>query len=104
MLCDRCKKNEATVHIKEFHNGACKTFHLCHECARQKNDESADLNGLGVNLAEVLFNIEKFAQQVNASSNEPGKSDEPTEITCPVCHWTASMIKNSGGRLGCPEC
>ena len=28
MLCDKCKKNEATVHIKEIHNGVSKTIKL----------------------------------------------------------------------------
>ena len=104
MLCDKCKKNEATVHIKEIHNGVSKTIHLCHECAQQKENGSplSGLDGLGVNLAEVLFNIEKFAQSVKSGSDAP--TGQERELTCPNCHWTASMIKTSGGKLGCPEC
>lgn len=104
MLCDKCKKNEATVHIKEIHNGVGKTIHLCHECARQKDGDSplGGLDGLGVNLAEVLFNIEKFAQSVKSGSDAPAGQEE--ELACPQCHWTASMIKTSGGKLGCPRC
>ena len=106
MLCDKCKKNEATVHIKEFHDGACRTMHLCNECARRKDSELplGEQNDLGVNLAEVLFNIEKFAKTVQAAPPGQPEGGKDAELACPKCHWTASMIKDSGGKLGCPEC
>ena len=64
MLCDKCKKNEATVHIKEFHNGKCKDFHLCNECA-SAGETDQTLPGIGFNLAEVLFNVNKIREKVN---------------------------------------
>ena len=106
MLCDKCKKNEATVHIKEINGGVSKTIHLCHECARRKNEDSPlnVLDGLGVNLAEVLYNIEKFAQSVKSGEGDHSEQEKTAELTCPQCRWTASRIKETGGRLGCPEC
>ena len=69
MLCDICKKNEATVHIKEFHNGQCETHHLCAECAGKKDD-----------------------------------ADELPAAVCPECSWTTAKIRESNGKVGCPEC
>ncbi|MBC7195602.1 MAG: hypothetical protein H5U37_08105, partial [Caldisericia bacterium] len=33
MLCDICKKNEASIFITELINGEKKTLNLCFECA-----------------------------------------------------------------------
>ena len=33
MLCQYCKKNEATTHIKRVINGEATESHLCHRCA-----------------------------------------------------------------------
>ena len=35
MLCDNCKKNEATIHIKEVHDGKVVASNLCADCARE---------------------------------------------------------------------
>ena len=99
MLCDKCKKNEATVHIKEFHNGKCKDFHLCNECA-SAGETDQTLPGIGFNLAEVLFNVNKIAEKIN-----PEKSESPAETqVCPICSWTAEKIRKNDGKVGCPTC
>lgn len=98
MLCDKCKKNEATVHIKEFHNGKCKDLHLCSECSAGEVDQA--LPGFGFNLAEVLFNVNKIAEKIN-----PEKNTDPEEtLVCPVCSWTAEKIRKNDGKVGCPAC
>ena len=99
MLCDKCKKNEATVHIKEFHNGKCTDIHLCDECA--KTDENApNIPGIGFNLAEVLFNVGKLANKI--SGQPPAPQEDKT--VCPVCAWTPEKIRQHNGKLGCPAC
>ncbi|MBE6378969.1 MAG: hypothetical protein E7051_09180 [Lentisphaerae bacterium] len=98
MLCDKCKKNEATVHIKEFHNNKCTDLHLCQECASQHGPSDL-LSGLGFNLADVLMNVDKIASQMKPSGNE----NKDTAV-CPACHWTADKIAKNDGKLGCPEC
>ena len=37
MLCQNCKKNEATMHIKRVINGEATESHLCHNCAQSMN-------------------------------------------------------------------
>ena len=33
MLCEKCKENEATVHMTQFMDGRVGSVHLCEECA-----------------------------------------------------------------------
>ena len=70
MLCDKCKKNEATVHIKEFHNNKCTDLHLCQECASQHGPSDL-LSGLGFNLADVLMNVDKIKKKPTFSPKTP---------------------------------
>ena len=100
MLCDVCKKNEATVHIKEFHNGQCETHHLCAECAGKK-EENGDFGSLGFKLSEILFSNVMPGKKTAAAAEE----ENPTPDTvCPVCAWDSGKIRKSGGKVGCPEC
>lgn len=38
MLCERCKKNEANVHISKNINGKATELHLCENCARESGE------------------------------------------------------------------
>lgn len=98
MLCDKCKKNEATVHIKEFHNNKCTDLHLCNECAG-KHAPAELLSGLGFNLADVLMNVDKIATHLNSANGEKKET-----LICPVCKWSTEKIAKNDGKLGCPEC
>lgn len=100
MLCDVCKKNEATVHIKEFHNGQCETHHLCAECAGKK-EQNGELGALGFKLSEILFSSVIPHKKSAEPENEPA---EESAAVCPVCAWDTGKIKKSGGKVGCPEC
>ena len=96
MLCDNCKKNEATVHIKEFHNGQCETHHLCAECASKK-EQQGDFGSLGFKLSEILFNPEKLEKFIH----EKPENAEPDSIAvCPECSWTTAKIRESSGKVG----
>ena len=106
MLCDICKKNEATIHIQEIINNSKKAMHLCSECAMKKsqNDPSFDLGGF--NLAEMLYNIAE--SQGNLPNLSPliksaGDTQDIPELKCPECKWTLKTLRQTG-RVGCPEC
>ncbi len=100
MLCDRCKKNEATIHIETIHNGKRVKTNLCAECAKLEEAKGA-LAALGFNLAEVLF--QKMTNK-SAAPAEVQKEDPASAVICPVCHWTLEKIKSHNGQLGCPNC
>lgn len=99
MLCDACKKKEATIHIKEMHAGETHTSNLCADCAAEK-EKNGELSALGFNLAEMLCNLGKISSGVKP---QRGRTAEHA-AACPDCGWTLQKIRAFGGRLGCPEC
>ena len=97
MICERCKKNTATVFYQENINGEARSFSLCSECAAnlQKNGEISGLfpfnsfNGIHDQLFGGLF----------------GKPEAPAKIrkACSLCGSTLSDFQKDG-KTGCPEC
>ncbi len=102
MLCDICKKNEATIHIKEFssNNSEKKILNLCSSCAAQQ-EKSNIFNLGGFNLAEILFNLGKLDLHSADVDNQQTQNSTPV---CPGCGWTLQQIHNSSGRMGCAKC
>ena len=102
MLCDICKKREATIHIKEVKNGKCISTNLCPECAKDK-EMSGGLGAFGFNLAEVIFNVGKMSEADKEGAAAEKKEKTPSVI-CPECGWTLAKMRRSGGKLGCSGC
>jgi len=101
MLCQKCHKNEATIHVQKIEDGKVKSLHLCESCAAQHSVDAADLQGF--NLAEVLFDIAgKVAKEINSGSEEE-ESEPVAEPVCPHCGWSLEKFRKTG-YLGCPEC
>lgn len=107
MLCDRCKKNEATIHVKKVINGKIESLDLCQECARQDEEKGA-LGAFGFNLAEVLFNIDQLGKLQKAFEKEPQDNDPAADaektVVCSACGWDMASLRKNNGKLGCPEC
>jgi len=80
MLCDSCKKNEATVHSVSIINGVKQEHYLCSECA---NAAQFKLPG----LFDILGGF-----------HPPHKE----QLTC-ECGQDYSVFKKTG-LLGCPKC
>ncbi len=88
MLCDICKKNEATYHTITTINGVSSQAHLCAEC-RKKLLLSGETNGSS--FSPSLF---------SAFSSAPVRR---RRIVCPVCGLTEEEY-NRTGYLGCERC
>ena len=107
MLCDICKKNEATIHIKEMHNNQWKSINLCAECA--KLNESA-IPTPELNITNMLLNITKAVNKKGGASPKPAPAPEQQSaknvqmMHCPVCNWSQEDIRKNNGKLGCPSC
>lgn len=101
MLCEKCKKNEATVHMTHYVSGKSVTKHLCDECFRKEN-ENSPVENFGSSFAEILFNIKKFASTVKTAAEAADTADSGPE--CPRCGLSLNKLRNSNGQLGCPEC
>jgi protein arginine kinase activator len=97
MICDRCKKNEAAVHVESIVNGKRTEHNLCFECAAAMNP---------LMNAEASFEniIKEFLSSVidhtgaHAGEDRPGRGP-----VCPRCGMTFEDFK-AEGKLGCAQC
>lgn len=99
MLCERCNKNEATVHIVKVINGLKEEHNLCESCAKEQE---------GVGLGSEINMVSPFSFQNLLSGlvdyfNQSSQDVKSTEIACKNCGMTYSQFKQKG-LLGCSEC
>ena len=87
MLCEKCKKNQATVKIIKNYNGNISEEYLCPICAKEENISFNIFPK--ANMGEGLFNL--FSPVASK------------ELTCDKCNTTYSEFK-SKGKFGCEEC
>lgn len=90
MLCDQCKKNIATTHIRSSVNGVVVEKNLCSSCAAQGGYSQFSQNGL-VNMLAGLF-----GDSYSIDSSKPN-------TRCHCCGASFSDIAQSG-RMGCSNC
>ncbi len=91
MLCDVCKKIEATVHLTEIVNGKVKKMHLCERCAQEKSQEMETHFG----LSDLLSGLSDISA--------PPKSQGRKSLKCTFCQATYYDFQKTG-RLGCSRC
>ncbi len=89
MLCDICKKNEATIHLTQIVEGKMLKVDLCETCSKAKGIQET----AGFSLADLL---------VGLGSAEEMKAESPG-VRCPVCGFSQADFKKTG-RLGCSAC
>lgn len=87
MLCDECKKNEATVHTISKINGVTTERHLCAECNKKHMAPIMKMSIIG-----DLFS--------NAGALFAPKQDV---IICPKCGMTSEDFLETG-YVGCANC
>lgn len=80
MLCDRCGKNEANVHIESTVDGIKKEENLCAQCARGDVLETFNIG----NLFSGIVQSEEI-------------------LHCDNCGMTIKEFEQIG-KFGCPEC
>lgn len=98
MLCDVCKKNNATIHVTQIINGVKKEYNMCELCAKDKNyfGNGNDVNKKDIPLENVLSGLIDF---INGNSYKVQKNS----ITCSNCGLTYDEFKERG-LLGCSKC
>ena len=91
MVCQRCKKQDATVHLTEIAPQSEEKVekHLCDNCAQE---EGVTIKAQPLPLNELLNNF------VMASSG----IQELAELKCDQCGMTFLEFRNQG-LLGCPN-
>lgn len=85
MLCQKCKKQDATVHLTDLVKGEKREKHLCQECAA---DEGIAIKQPPLN--EVLHNF--LTQSIKGVA----------QLKCSECGMTFVEFR-SQGLLGCPR-
>ncbi len=94
MLCEDCKKREATVHFKHLINDKEVTMNLCGSCAKRR--------GFSNPLKPIPFPLSDFLTTM-VSGTGPQESREMLDKKCSVCGLTYSKFTKTG-RLGCGNC
>ena len=97
MLCDKCKKNPATVHIVKVINGDKNEMNLCSACAQ----ENQELAFPGASISPFSFQnlLSGFVDHMGKIADQESKS----ALTCVSCGITAQEFKRSG-LVGCEQC
>lgn len=93
MLCQSCKKQEATIHYFESINGQSRSLNLCEECAAGKGIESF---GVPMVNLEALLKAVPEAFQPYAPTQDHGKA-------CVSCGMTYADYRHNPA-LACPAC
>lgn len=96
MLCDKCKKNQATFHITQIINHEKHEEHLCEVCSQEISPFA------GSHPANFSFN--KFlAHLLTYDPDLTGKNASGTGERCENCGLSYEQFAK-GGRLGCSNC
>lgn len=99
MICDACKKNEATIHITKIINGVKHEMNLCAECAG-KNEEFNIVPDMDMMSPFSFQNIlSGLMDYVNITS----KNNKSVELVCKNCGANYREFKEKG-LLGCSQC
>ena len=100
MLCQNCKKKNASIFYKETINGQTTSYALCPECAAKLRNEGKIKE---VRDPFTSFFDDPFGDLFNNMMGLPVSSSESKRNTCPDCGCTLSQIQRTG-MLGCPTC
>ncbi|HAE62769.1 MAG TPA: hypothetical protein DCG38_10655 [Eubacteriaceae bacterium] len=92
MLCDNCKKRQASIHITKIINGEKREVHLCEQCT--------SLEQIGDNVLNFKNFITNFTNLDDGLKKNYGQINEPA---CDHCGMTYEMFKKYG-KFGCEHC
>ncbi|MBN2407598.1 MAG: UvrB/UvrC motif-containing protein [Elusimicrobia bacterium] len=97
MLCDICKKRDATVFVKKIENDNIVEQNLCEVCAFKVSSPAVDLDSISKefygNLSDILVGY--LDREKQAILEE--------QMKCPVCGSSFRDFEETG-RLGCSAC
>lgn len=91
MKCERCKKNDATIHLSEIVKDVKSEVHLCEHCARDVGLNTKG-SGFSLSLPEMLtfLSVDDLVDYDNSQ-------------VCSTCGCSFSEYKQEG-KLGCSDC
>lgn len=87
-MCNKCKKNTATVHLTDLIKGEKREIHLCEECAAEE----------GITVKQQV----SITDVLNSFLASQATIQEIANLKCPRCGLTFVEFR-SQGTLGCPD-
>jgi protein arginine kinase activator len=99
MLCEVCKKNEATVHITKIVNGMKYEFNACEKCAKEKGD----FNFTGQVDFPSPFTFQNILSGIIDYMGTTSQQQKSYVISCDNCGATYVEFKQRG-LVGCSQC
>ncbi|AND86157.1 excinuclease [Clostridium tyrobutyricum] len=99
MVCDICKKNEATVHITKIVNGVKQEINLCEKCAMENGELSfaPQIDFVSpFSFQNILSGIMDYVNNTDETLQNP-------DISCKNCNTTYAEFKKTG-LVGCSDC
>jgi len=93
MLCQACKKNEATIHLTEISDGNRLEMHLCQNCALEQGITAKSQMSLNELLSSLL---------AAAPSDDAMRDESAADVVCPNCGETLDQFRKDA-LLGCPN-
>ena len=103
MLCEKCKKKEATVFYEETINEKSRSYSLCADCAKALK-QSGELT-MGQGLGD-FFSVSPFGTLADGLfGGFFGLPETPrtSKKHCPLCGASFEDFRRSG-QAGCPSC
>ncbi len=103
MLCEKCKKNNASFFFEENINGKKRSFALCGECAEEMK-KNGELN-VGTSIFDSAFFPSSFHNDIFGGLFSDAKMlpKSSGEKSCPGCGYTFSEFRRVG-KAGCSQC
>ena len=96
MLCQSCKKNEATVHYTEVNN--IKKTHLCEGCAKQKGMDME----LPFSFGDIIKAISEEIGGIEGIEHIEAKQIS-SDTVCSECGLEIQDLLKQG-KMGCAHC
>ncbi len=102
MICSICKKNRATLHIKDvffvnLNEAKEATIHICKECASSNDIYSKYLE---LNINDIHSEVEEAIEIKNIK--KPNKKKRKTVI-CKTCGYSLEQLKSTN-IMSCDDC
>ena len=104
MLCQNCKKNQASLHYKSIENGNVTERHLCRECAEKLGISVKPFHAFGI-TDSILSDAQDgilggiFGTMIDSYANAIHKES----AVCPKCGMRFFEFRRIG-KVGCSEC
>lgn len=98
MLCERCGKKEASVHLTRIVNNKKEEIHLCEDCARKSRKINIDKKNM--TFQSLLSGILNY----NLSNQKPSIFDNDFDyLVCKNCGLSYQEFTQKG-FFGCAKC